>query len=288
MNLNSERLQAFFEIVRLGSFSAAARALFITQPSLSKRISLLEEELQSALLSRTRPVSLTERGRTLYDYCLRQKALEEEAIAEFRAEKKSNELYGFLRIAGLSSVISSTVVPVLSPFLRSHSKVQLQLLIGKSEDQRDLLTSRKADIFFLDHEFERPELEIETLGYEEFVLVESSKYKARENVYLDTGPHDPVTAAFFRIQKHQQPNYQRSFVHDTHGLLLGAAHGIGMAVVDTRSLHTSTYPLRIKKGFKSLKVPVVLHHFKWAKDSRLHQTVIEVLKKEVPKLLTSR
>ncbi|MGD2083726.1 MAG: LysR family transcriptional regulator [Chromatiales bacterium] len=59
-------LQAFIEVAYSGSFSGAARRLFVTQPAVSKRIAALEEELGTALFDRSsRRVRLTDAGRAL-------------------------------------------------------------------------------------------------------------------------------------------------------------------------------------------------------------------------------
>ena len=77
MDLHS--LQAFVEVARHGSFSAAAEALFVTQPAISKRVKTLEEELATPLFDRIgRKPSLTEAGRALLP---RAKQLLDEAEA---------------------------------------------------------------------------------------------------------------------------------------------------------------------------------------------------------------
>ena len=55
-------------VVEEGSFSAAARKLFMSQPPITTQVKALEEELGCALLVRgTRAVRPTEEGRLLYD-----------------------------------------------------------------------------------------------------------------------------------------------------------------------------------------------------------------------------
>ena len=52
MSLNSDQLDAFEAVARLGSFTAAASKLHLTQPALSRRIQSLEEHLNAALFFR--------------------------------------------------------------------------------------------------------------------------------------------------------------------------------------------------------------------------------------------
>ena len=59
-----EQVQYFVAIARLGSFSAAAEELYISQSSLSKQIGALERELGVQLIDRSkRKIVLTKPGR---------------------------------------------------------------------------------------------------------------------------------------------------------------------------------------------------------------------------------
>lgn len=282
MFINSDRLMAFYQSALTGSFTKAAEILNISQPSLSKRIALLEEELQAVLFIRTKPLNLTERGRELYDYCLRQQALDNEVRRTFVAEANTKDHSGFIRIGGLSSIVQSIAMPVLAPFLRENPQVQIHFMIEESPRLPNLLTERKADFVFLDRKLERPELEIIHLGFEEMVLIEGTEVPPRKNVYLDTGPEDPATSAFFRHQK-ENPKYTRSFVHDNYGLLLGAALGMGRSVIDRRSVKDH-WPVRILSEYKSLKIPIFLHCYRWVNEIPLHRRIHEILTAEISKI----
>jgi len=64
--MNFRQLECFVAVVDEGSFTRAARALGITQPSLSQHIKTLEAELEGTVLDRLpRGVSLTPAGRAL-------------------------------------------------------------------------------------------------------------------------------------------------------------------------------------------------------------------------------
>ncbi len=64
--MTQQEIEAFLETVKQGSISAAAEKFYITQPALSRRISILEEELGYVLFHRrkgSRNVELTEEGK---------------------------------------------------------------------------------------------------------------------------------------------------------------------------------------------------------------------------------
>ena len=69
--MDFKQLQSFVEVVRLKSFTQAARQLYTSQPTVSTHIRLLEEELQSRLILRTtKSIEVTPRGQELYEFAL--------------------------------------------------------------------------------------------------------------------------------------------------------------------------------------------------------------------------
>lgn len=64
--MDTQSLQAFLAVADSGSFSRAAEQLHLTQPAVSKRIAVLEGQIDARLFDRIgRRVSLTEAGRVL-------------------------------------------------------------------------------------------------------------------------------------------------------------------------------------------------------------------------------
>ena len=67
--MNLKQLEAFVEVAQSGSFSKAARKLFLTQPTISAHIAALEKELDVRLFVRnTKEVALSPDGQKLYTY----------------------------------------------------------------------------------------------------------------------------------------------------------------------------------------------------------------------------
>ena len=90
MNLN--QLEAFVKVTESGSFSKAAKLLFLTQPTVSAHISSLEKELDSRLFVRnTKEVKLSEEGKQLYQYARQMVELEEEIEQVFSKDAHREE-----------------------------------------------------------------------------------------------------------------------------------------------------------------------------------------------------
>lgn len=69
---NYNHLFYFYSVVRHGGVTKAAKALHISQPSLTHQVKLLEGELGMKLLKRDgRNVALTQKGKRVYEFCAR-------------------------------------------------------------------------------------------------------------------------------------------------------------------------------------------------------------------------
>src|SRR5215475_8890294 len=108
MDLNE--MLVFARVVQAGSFSAAAARLGMPKSTVSRKVSELEERLKARLLQRTtRKLSLTDAGRTYYEYCARIAAEVEDAdraVGDLQATPR-----GLLRVtAGLNAAWLGPIV----------------------------------------------------------------------------------------------------------------------------------------------------------------------------------
>jgi DNA-binding transcriptional LysR family regulator len=114
----------FAHVVQAGSFTTAAKQLGMPKSTVSRKVSELEERLGSRLLQRTtRALSLTDVGRTYYDYCARIVAEVEEA--ERAVSSLQDTPRGLLRITAPINV--SFLGPIVSEFLGRYPEVQIEL-----------------------------------------------------------------------------------------------------------------------------------------------------------------
>jgi LysR family transcriptional regulator, low CO2-responsive transcriptional regulator len=139
--MNYSALRAFHAVATEGGFTKAARALGVTQPTLSGQVKLLEEQSGIRLFDRRkRKIELTDTGRNLLDITFRLFGLEAEAEQVLAAAKGLRR--GHLRIGADAPYHS---VPYLAAFNRRYPNVRLSMSIGNS-------SSLKADL--LDQRFE--------------------------------------------------------------------------------------------------------------------------------------
>ena len=205
MGLSTDHLEAFAAVLDQRSFNRAARQVGISQPSLSKRIQGLEEELGVALFIRTSTGSLpTSAGNRLYLYWQQKERLEREALADIR-DPAEGQVAGSFRVAGISSVIHPVIIPALAVLLRNNNAAHAEFTVCEAVDVLDTLVTGFADFAILDDNVERTFLETLHLGYECFVAAESSTHQPRDNIYLDTGPDDAITQRFFAEKPAAEP-----------------------------------------------------------------------------------
>lgn len=125
-NAHWDKLKVFYQIAKIGSFSAAAEVLNISQPALSRQISLLESRIQTRLFERVpHGLILTRQGEILFQAI--QKMSSELAQAQISLEEEENEPVGLLRVgatAGFASLHLATLIP---DFLRLYPKIQISI-----------------------------------------------------------------------------------------------------------------------------------------------------------------
>jgi len=121
-------LDTFSAVIEHGSFTAAAQALGISKPVVSKQISLLEQQLGVQLLHRTtRRLHLTQAGEVFASYSVR--IMSEVQEAEQSVSRLQSEPRGRLRISAPESLAMSLLPEVLPRFQQAFPKLELKVRI---------------------------------------------------------------------------------------------------------------------------------------------------------------
>jgi DNA-binding transcriptional LysR family regulator len=121
-------IKSFVRTVELGNFSAVARELGTTQPTISKQIAALEEYLDVQLLTRSpRQVAVTDEGDRFYQHC--QNILELFSEAESSVGKRQQPS-GILRVNCAVAFGQMQVVPRLKRFLDAYPEIKIDLTMS--------------------------------------------------------------------------------------------------------------------------------------------------------------
>ncbi len=125
--------KAFISVAELGSFSRAADALYITQPAVSKRIALLEEQLGSSLFDRIgRKVMLNEAGKALLPVALR--IMQEVKESQRVIDNLSGEVSGHLSLVTSHHIGLRRLPEILKAYAQDYPQVRLDLAFMDSEN----------------------------------------------------------------------------------------------------------------------------------------------------------
>ena len=168
-------LEVFCKIVELRSFSRAAEAVLLTQPTVSGHIKALEEELDLRLFDRAgRNVTPTRAGELLHGYARRILALREEAqqaISEHRGGLK-----GHLAIGGSSIPGAYILPPLLAMFKRDHPEVTIGLHISGSREIVRSVIEGVAELGMVGARFEEGRVQYEPFAQDELILAVAASH----------------------------------------------------------------------------------------------------------------
>jgi len=122
----ASELEFFVLVARHGNLSAAARALDITPPAATKRLTQMEERLGVRLLNRTtRSAGLTQEGETYLAHATR--ILEQLREMEEAVSRNSSELRGQLLVNATLGFGRTTIAPLASEFAKLHPHVEVDV-----------------------------------------------------------------------------------------------------------------------------------------------------------------
>lgn len=142
-------LKYFWTIAEEGTISQAAEVLHITQPTLSRQLKELEDELGTALFVREkRKMVLTEAGRFLKSRSEEIIHLTDQTTKEFEDRKK--ELFsGHFTIGCVEADNSDTLAMMLEEFISDFPQVHFHIHSGTSDDITDRLEKGLLDLAIL-------------------------------------------------------------------------------------------------------------------------------------------
>lgn len=118
-----------YQVYKERSFTAAAKALYISQPALSTTISKLEKEMGFRIFDRTQvPLTLTPQGR-IYIRAL-EEIMESENNMRQRLRELSDMSYGSLTIGGSSFASYFLMSEICGAFHKKYPQIKVNLDIG--------------------------------------------------------------------------------------------------------------------------------------------------------------
>lgn len=162
-------LEVFCKIVELRSFSRAAEAVLLTQPTVSGHIKALETELGLRLFDRAgRTVTPTRAGELLHSYARRILALRDEAQQAVNEHKGG--LKGHLTVGGSSIPGAYILPPLVAAFKRAHPDVTMTLHVIDSREIVRGVIEGTYEVGMVGARFEEGRVHYEPFTQDELVL----------------------------------------------------------------------------------------------------------------------
>jgi DNA-binding transcriptional LysR family regulator len=139
-----EQLKAFLAISQTKNFTKAADILHLTQPSITSRIKLLEQNLGKSLFYRdSKFVELTHSGRSLLPYAQRICELIEEGKRNVQIEDKFDE---YLVLGSTHSLWEYILFPLINKYKELYPKTAIKIITAHSEELIQKVSDNSIDI----------------------------------------------------------------------------------------------------------------------------------------------
>lgn len=186
------RLQIFCRVIELRSFSRAAKAVYLSQPTVSSHIKDLESHFECKLVDRLgRAVVPTKAGSLLYGYARRMIALKQEAenaLSEFQGKIK-----GRLTIGGSTIPAGYILPPLLGIFKEDYPEVVVTLVQGDTERIIKDTLEGNVELGIVGAKAQEVQLIHEKIIDDEMFLIVRSTHKwaSRRHVVMDELVREP-------------------------------------------------------------------------------------------------
>lgn len=174
--MNISQLRAFVTVVDKGSFSAAGRAMGVSQPAVTMQVQALEADVGATLLDRRyRRVDLTEAGQALLPHA--RKVLEQLDEARDDIAATSGTVSGRLRIAASTTPGVYVVPALLGSFVERFPEVGVSVAVADTAQVIEAVESGHADLGVGGSLVRGARVGFEEIGRDELVLIASPSHR---------------------------------------------------------------------------------------------------------------
>lgn len=293
MNLadHLEKLKYFYEVARLGSLKKASESVYISQPSLTKSIKILEDVVGSPLFIRLpRGMKLTKEGEILHSHC--QKLFASIADMEQELTYPDDPLAGSLRIGTYDSIGIYFWPKFLQKFLVQHEKLDIDLSTGLSSEMQEKLDSGALDLVLIVDPKATQNIEVEILKKDSFKLYQTTKskkvFKATDDAPIIAMPTASAGIQSIKDLLHKSGLGDRK-IYSTSSLESAkelTTNGVGIGLLPQMVAQSSVESKRIaevklksfpKGGVGQHTIGIAYHTYR--KDSDLIKELIKAIKK---------
>lgn len=164
------RLQVFFTVARLLSFTKAADSLHMTQPAVTFQVRQLEEHFNTRLFDRTHNrVSLTEAGHRVYGYA--EKIFELYGELEGSIKEMTGDISGVMTLGASTTVAEYMLPALLGKFKTQYPDITLSLKVSNTEGVVAMVENNVIDLAVVEAPVNNQHLIVEVCVMDQLVVV---------------------------------------------------------------------------------------------------------------------
>lgn len=168
--MDFKQLESFVTIAKLKSFSKAADKLYLTQPTISNHIHLLEKELGTILFNRTnKNITLTRAGDILYEYAI--SILNKKEHAYFSLNEFKGKIEGILEISSSSIPELYYLTDMIHAFSKKYPDVKYSLMKYDTRQVTEKILNGDIDFGIVGAKSDAAQLEYLDIMDDEIALV---------------------------------------------------------------------------------------------------------------------
>jgi DNA-binding transcriptional LysR family regulator len=293
INFDWNRARAFLATAQYGSFSGAARALDLTQPTVSRQVDALEAELGVALFERIgKSLIITPNGQDLLDSA---RAMGEAATKlSALALSHSEEVGGPIRISTVEVFASIGLPPIIAKLHRSYPTLNIKVV--PSNVVTDVLR-RESDIAIRPHKPDHPDLICKKIRVDPIRLYATPKYLSDHRDIVTIADIKPENFIGFETIKVNVPGFaaigleltspEFCIASDSHLVQWAMVkEGLGIGIMSENIGDNEPLVRRFLPDMQPVYFPMWLVSHRELRMSKRVRTVFDFLSQELTDLQT--
>lgn len=286
------QLESFCAVVRYQSFTKAAEKLYISQPTISTHIRMLEQEFNSRLIIRTtKNIEITPHGKELFACAQKIFTLKNDLIQKWSEENKK-----IIRI-GASTIPADYILPEVLPlFCQKYPDIQLHIHQNDSGNILQSILNGKFTIGMVGMKSFEKELDFVPFFHDEIVLITPKQEKflhfaqkafnqddlisllKKETIILreqGSGSKKRLESYFEQINLSEKSLNIIARLNDQESIKKLVASGLGISFISAKAITDADNLLTIKLPENNLTRSL---YFAYHKDYILKEHILSFIK----------
>ena len=182
--MSDRRLQVFYTVAKLLSFTKAAETLHMTQPAVTFQVRQLEDHFNTRLFDRTHnKILLTDAGQKVYFYA--EKIFELNSEMEHSLRALSEDTSGTLSIGGSTTIAQYTFPTLLKGFREKYPDLSIRICEANTDGIVAKVESSMIDLGIVEAPVLNQDLDVEVFRADELVLITHPEHDLAKKKFVN-------------------------------------------------------------------------------------------------------